>query len=84
MKQSAASGRTKASATRRALRHGRRCAFVCDEAEAAARRGETAIGYRVSAESDDPESAYGVYVNPAKSALFAVTPADRVVVLAEG
>lgn len=51
--------------------------------EAAARRGETAIGYRVSAEADDASAGYGVYVNPAKSALFAVDPLDRVVVLAE-
>jgi hypothetical protein len=51
--------------------------------EAASRRGQTAIGYRVSAESDDPEAGFGVYVNPAKSRTFAVEPADRVVVLAE-
>ncbi len=49
----------------------------------AARRGETALGYRVSAESDDASANFGVYVNPAKSALFGVLPADRVVVLAE-
>ena len=49
----------------------------------AARRGETALGYRVSAESDDVSANFGVYVNPAKSALFGVLPADRVVVLAE-
>ena len=51
--------------------------------EAASRRGQTAIGYRVSAESDDPEAGFGVYVNPAKSTTFAAQPADRVVVLAE-
>lgn len=50
---------------------------------AAAARGETALGYRVSAESDDSDSNFGVYVNPAKAALFSVEPADRVVVLAE-
>ncbi|MET0930755.1 MAG: hypothetical protein ABWX74_14640, partial [Aeromicrobium sp.] len=50
---------------------------------AASRRGETALGYRVSAESDDAAAGFGVYVNPAKSALFAIQPADRVVVLAE-
>lgn len=49
----------------------------------ATRRGETALGYRVSAESDDASANFGVYVNPAKSATFAVQPADRVVVLAE-
>jgi len=51
--------------------------------EAASRRGQTAIGYRVSAESDDPEAGFGVYVNPAKSRTFAVASTDRVVVLAE-
>ncbi|KAA1380932.1 potassium transporter TrkA [Aeromicrobium fastidiosum] len=49
----------------------------------AVRRGETALGYRVSAESDDADANHGVYVNPAKSAMFGVLPADRVVVLAE-
>ena len=51
--------------------------------EAALRRGETAIGYRVSAESDNAEADFGVYVNPAKSMVFDVAAADRVVVLAE-
>jgi voltage-gated potassium channel Kch len=50
---------------------------------AAARRGETALGYRVSAESDDAAAGFGVHVNPAKSTVFAVEAADRVVVLAE-
>ncbi len=50
---------------------------------AAAARGETALGYRVSAESDDVDAGFGVYVNPAKSRTFSVEPADRVVVLAE-
>jgi voltage-gated potassium channel Kch len=50
---------------------------------AAVQRGETALGYRVSAESDDASANFGVYVNPAKSATFAALPADRVVVLAE-
>ena len=51
--------------------------------EAATRHGQTAIGYRVSAESDDADTGFGVYVNPAKSSVFRVQPADRVVVLAE-
>lgn len=50
---------------------------------AAASRGETALGYRVSAESEDPAAGYGVHVNPAKSRTFAVDALDRVVVLAE-
>jgi voltage-gated potassium channel Kch len=50
---------------------------------AAARRGETAFGYRVSAQSHDPDAGYGVYVNPPKSRTFGIETADRVVVLAE-
>ncbi len=51
--------------------------------EAAARRGETALGYRVAAESGDAEAGYGVRVNPAKADTFVPTAADRVVVLAD-
>ncbi len=50
---------------------------------AAARRGETALGYRVASDADDPEAGFGVHVNPAKSRTFSVTAVDRVVVLAE-
>jgi voltage-gated potassium channel Kch len=51
--------------------------------EAAAMRGETAIGYRVANEADDPGAAYGIYVNPPKSHIYAVDGTDRVVVLAD-
>jgi voltage-gated potassium channel Kch len=51
--------------------------------DAARRRGETAIGYRDASESRDPAAAYGVRVNPAKSAVLTPDAADRVVVLAE-
>ncbi len=51
--------------------------------EAALGRGETAIGYRVSAEADDAAAGFGVYVNPSKSSVFDVLGNDRVVVLAE-
>lgn len=50
---------------------------------AAAQRGETALGYRVSADSDDASAGFGVHVNPAKSRTFAASALDRVVVLAE-
>ena len=50
--------------------------------EAARRRGETAIGYRSAVEARDPASAYGVRVNPPKSATFRTERDDRVVVLA--
>ena len=35
--------------------------------EAARRRGETAIGYRIMSESHDADKAYGVHTNPKKS-----------------
>ncbi len=51
--------------------------------EAARRRGEIAFGYRIAALDDDAASAYGVSVNPAKTAEVAFAVADRIVVLAE-
>jgi voltage-gated potassium channel Kch len=50
--------------------------------EAAALRGETAIGYRSLAQSHDPPD-YGVTLNPAKHDPLAFDPGDRIVVLAE-
>lgn len=49
----------------------------------AARRGETAIGYKSAALADGDGASFGVRVNPAKSETFRVIPGDRVVVLAE-
>ena len=51
--------------------------------EAAARRGETAIGYRLLVHANDPAQGYGVKVNPDKSATVTFSPDDRIVVLAE-
>jgi ion channel POLLUX/CASTOR len=51
--------------------------------ESARRRGEAAIGYRIKAQSGDPERAYGVKVNPKKSDMVTFTEADRIVVVAE-
>ena len=50
--------------------------------EAARRRGETAIGFRVAADARDPAAAYGVRVNPPKSTVLRPAEGDRVVVLA--
>ena len=50
---------------------------------AAARRSETAVGYRTADRAHDPDAGYGVQVNPAKSETFTIAPGDRVVVLAE-
>jgi hypothetical protein len=51
--------------------------------EAARRRGEVAIGYRIMAKSGDASAGYGVTLNPDKADTLTFSPADRVVVLAE-
>jgi voltage-gated potassium channel Kch len=51
--------------------------------EAAARRGETAIGYRQLVHANDPARGYGVKVNPNKSEVVTFAADDRIVVLAE-
>jgi voltage-gated potassium channel Kch len=51
--------------------------------EAARRRGEIAIGYRRRALIEDAAQAYGVLLNPVKSASVTFEPGDRVIVLAE-
>ena len=51
--------------------------------EAARRRGETTLGYRITAESNDAGKAYGVRTNPKKSEMVAFSPEDKVIVIAE-
>jgi hypothetical protein len=51
--------------------------------EAARRRGETAIGYRVAADRHRSDQAYGVVVNPRKSEQRIFAPEDKIIVLAE-
>jgi voltage-gated potassium channel Kch len=51
--------------------------------EAARRRGEVAVGYRLESETGDPEASYGVHLNPEKSLRLAFTAQDRLIVLAE-
>jgi ion channel POLLUX/CASTOR len=51
--------------------------------EAARRRGETAIGYRIAADAHNSERAYGVTVNPRKAERITFTARDKVIVLAE-
>ena len=51
--------------------------------ESAKRRNETAIGYRIAAESNDAEKSYGVRVNPRKSDEIAFAEGDKVIVLSE-
>jgi len=52
--------------------------------EAALTKGQTAIGYRLLSQANQPESAFGVHLNPDKSALITFSDEDRVIVLAEG
>lgn len=51
--------------------------------EAAAERGETAIGYRIQADASDAGKAYGVAVNPDKGNMVSFTENDKIIVLAE-
>lgn len=51
--------------------------------EAAAGKQETAIGYRIAADSRNAEKAYGVNCNPVKSQKLKFQPDDRIIVLAE-
>ncbi len=51
--------------------------------EAARRRGETAIGYRLAEHAHSRREAYGIRLNPEKSDLITFTSHDRLIVLAE-
>ena len=51
--------------------------------EAAMRRGELAIGYRLASAARDPAAAFGIVVNPSKRASITLGAGDRVIVLAE-
>jgi voltage-gated potassium channel Kch len=51
--------------------------------EAARRRGETAIGYRLMRESGDAGKSYGIHTNPKKSDVAAFAPEDKLIVIAE-
>lgn len=51
--------------------------------EAARRRGEIALGYRLAAQARDASVHYGVVVNPDKAAEVTFAARDRLVVIAE-
>jgi voltage-gated potassium channel Kch len=51
--------------------------------EAARRRGEVAIGYRLKSIANDASQAHGVVINPDKSKPVTFAEGDRVIVLAE-
>lgn len=52
--------------------------------EAAAKRGETAIGYRKKDLESSQQNDYGVALNPEKVRRFKLVEGDKVIVLAEG
>lgn len=51
--------------------------------EAARRRGETPLGYRLAALANEEEASYGVRTNPKKSDQVLFLPDDKIIVLAE-
>jgi voltage-gated potassium channel Kch len=51
--------------------------------EAARRRGESAIGYRLQAQASSASQSYGVKVNPHKAKHVSFSAEDRIIVLAE-
>ena len=51
--------------------------------ESAAARGETAMGYRIAADSGNPKKGYGVNCNPNKLTRMTFSADDKIIVLAE-
>jgi len=51
--------------------------------EAARRRGQSAIGYRLEAEVRQADKSYGVHTNPKKSELVVFSPEDKLIVVSE-
>ena len=51
--------------------------------EAARRRGETAFGYKIAAESESETVPGGIHVNPPKSSRIRFTEEDCIIVAAE-
>ena len=51
--------------------------------ESALQKGQTAIGYRLAHLADSHAHAYGVVLNPSKSALIQFAPGDKIILLSE-
>ena len=51
--------------------------------ESAKRKGQIAIGYRIAADHYNSNKAYGVVVNPKKSAMINFNDRDKIIVIAE-
>jgi len=52
-------------------------------AESARRQGQIAIGYRIAAKGRDPQSAYGVTVNPDRAERLTFAIDDKIIVVSE-
>lgn len=46
-------------------------------------RQETAVGYRLTKQANDPESNHGIHLNPEKSKFITFSSGDRIIVLSE-
>ncbi len=51
--------------------------------ESAAKKGETAIGYRIVEKAHSVEDNYGIFINPLKNEKVIFTEEDKIIVLAE-
>jgi ion channel POLLUX/CASTOR len=51
--------------------------------EAARRRGEIAIGYRLFRQATEKNNCYGIHTNPKKSELVTFAPEDKMIVVAD-
>ena len=51
--------------------------------ESAKQKGQIAIGYKIASLARESTKAYGVKINPPKSASFQFSPEDKIIVLAE-
>ena len=51
--------------------------------EAARRRGEIALGYRITSEANQAGKSYGVHTNPKKSEQITFSAEDKIIVIAE-
>ena len=51
--------------------------------EAAGQKNEVAIGYKIFSQETIPQKNYGIYINPAKSDIIALSSEDSIIVLSE-
>jgi hypothetical protein len=51
--------------------------------EAARRRGQVAIGYRLMSQAGEKEKSYGIHTNPKKSEAVTFAPEDKIILVAE-